>query len=84
MESVGTTVNLQIKFGQVGSKCVSLIGLLHMKQMAMILMRRQQRECVCTHTCVCVCVRVCQREKERDKVKGGVRKVKRDQNDSLA
>lgn len=74
MESVGTTVNLQIKFGQVGSKCVSLIGLLHMKQMAMILMRRQQRECVC----------VCARVSERDKVKGGVRKVKRDQNDSLA
>lgn len=73
-------MNLQIKFGQVGSKCVSLIGLLHMKQMAMILMRRQQRECVCTHTCVCVCARV----SERDKVKGGVRKVKRDQNDSLA
>lgn len=63
VESVGTTVNLQIKFGQVGSKCVSLIGLLHMKQMAMILMRRQQRECVCTH--VCVCVRVSERERER-------------------
>lgn len=41
-----------------------------------------ERMCVYTH--VCVCVRVCQREKERDKVKGGVRKVKRDQNDSLA
>lgn len=39
-----------------------------------------ERMCVYTR----VCVRVCQREKERDKVKGGVRKVKRDQNDSLA
>lgn len=39
-----------------------------------------ERMCVYTRVCVCVC----QREKERDKVKGGVRRVKRDQNDCLA
>lgn len=39
-ECVEMAVDFQIKFGQVGSKCISLIGLLHMEQMAKILMRQ--------------------------------------------
>lgn len=39
-ECVEMAVDFQIKFGQAGSKCISLIGLLHMEQMAKILMRQ--------------------------------------------
>lgn len=35
----------------------------------MILMRRQQRECVCTHARVCVCVSERERERQSERMR---------------